>query len=229
MLRNKPVKNKVRKFELKTVVQIAMQLTDLLKDFHSCGYIYNDLKPENICVGDHVRNYRDFHDLNLHELKLIDFGLSSSYLEKNAKGEKIHIKKGYKQFQGNIAFSSYNSFLRKQVSRRDDFISMVYFLYYLVTGDVLFADRTKSNKEQIMLMKEMKIKSRPKDFLNTEELQCFIGVSEYIFSIKFSEEPNYNKIKWMYAQILLDRDIVPSREFDWNQKFLNKERKRKEE
>ena len=33
----------------------------------------------------------------------------------------------------------------------------------------------------------------------------------------------------MFLQILLDKDIVPSKEFDWNQKFLKKERKRKEE
>lgn len=64
-------------------------------------------------MGDHVRNYKDFKDLNLHELKLIDFGLSSPYLVKNEDGDMVHIKKGYKQFQGNIAFSSYNSFLRK--------------------------------------------------------------------------------------------------------------------
>ena len=150
-----------------------MQLTDVLKDFHSCGYIYNDLKPENICVGDHVKNYKDVHELNLHQIKLIDFGLSSPYLVENDDGEKEHIKSGYKQFQGNIAFSSYNSFLRKQVSRRDDFISLIYLVYYLFTGKVLFADASHSKeerKEQILKMKEMKIKSRPKDFLKSEDL-----------------------------------------------------------
>lgn len=70
----------------------------MLKDFHSCGYVYNDLKPENICVGDHIKNFKDFRDLSLHQLKLIDFGLASSYLYKNENGDMVHIKKGYKQF-----------------------------------------------------------------------------------------------------------------------------------
>lgn len=106
---------------------------------------------------------------------------------------------------------------------------MIYFIYYLVTGSVLFADNAKGSRDQIMKMKEMKIKSRPKDFLISEDLQSFIGVSEHIFSIKFEAEPDYSKIKFMFLQILLDRDLVPTKEFDWNQKFLNKERKRKEE
>ena len=96
-----------------------------------------------------------------------------------------HIKKGYKQFQGNIAFASYNSFVKKQVSRRDDFISMVYLIYYLVTGKVLFADCAIGSRDQILKMKEMKINTKPKEFLNKEELKCFIPVSEYIFNIKF--------------------------------------------
>ena len=204
-------------------------MTELLRDFHNCGYIYNDLKPENVCVGDHVKDFKDFRELNLHELKLIDFGLSSPYLVKDKNGTMVHIKKGYKQFQGNIAFASYNSFVKKQVSRRDDFISLVYFLYYLVTGNVLFADCASGSRDQIIRMKEMKINTKPKDFLTSEDLECFIPVSEYIFSIKFDAEPDYDKIKFMYMQILLDRDMVPSKEFDWSKKFIEKEKKKKEE
>lgn len=106
---------------------------------------------------------------------------------------------------------------------------MIYFLCYLVTGVVLFTDRAQGGRDQIIKMKEMKIKSKPKDFLTSDDLKCFIGVSEYIFSIKFDAEPNYSKIKFMFTQILLDRDMVPTRQFDWNQRFLSKENKRKEE
>ena len=108
---------------------------------------------------------------------------------------------------------------------------MIYFLCYLATGNVLFTDRANGggNRDQIIKMKEMKIKSKPKDFLKSDDLKCFITVSEYIFSIQFDAEPNYSKIKFMFMQILLDRDMVPTKEFDWNQRFLNKENQRKEE
>ena len=42
-----------------------------------------------------------------------------------------------------------------------------------------------------MIMKDLKIKSRPKDFLKSEELKPFVAVSEYIFNIKFDAEPDY--------------------------------------
>ena len=42
---------------------------------HSIGYVYNDLKLDNICVG----TYQNENDLG--DIKLIDFGLVSPYLE----------------------------------------------------------------------------------------------------------------------------------------------------
>ena len=33
-------------------MQIGIQLTTLIEKFHSLGLVYNDLKPDNICVGD---------------------------------------------------------------------------------------------------------------------------------------------------------------------------------
>ena len=41
-------------FSFKTVNLIGIKLTDLLMNIHSIGYIYNDLKTDNILVG----NYR---------------------------------------------------------------------------------------------------------------------------------------------------------------------------
>lgn len=85
------------------------------------------------------------------------------------------------------------------MSRRDDFISLIYLIYYLATGKLLFADYAKGSRDQIMNMKEMKIKSLPKDFLKSGEVTSFIGVADYIFSIPFEAEPNYSKIKFMFT------------------------------
>ena len=84
----------------------------ILEQFHSIGYVYNDLKPDNICVG----NYYKDEDQNkmLKEIKLIDFGLASPYLKSviNKDGEEmeVHIQKEKKKFSGNFAFSSKNAF-----------------------------------------------------------------------------------------------------------------------
>jgi len=60
------------------------------------GYVYNDLKPDNICVG----KYHDNTSLN--ELKLIDFGLATPYLQalpgSTTDLGNEHIEKAEKQF-----------------------------------------------------------------------------------------------------------------------------------
>ena len=37
-----------------------------------------------------------------------------------------------------------------------------------------------------------------------------------IFSLKFDETPNYDKLKFHLLKILLDRDQVPNNSYDWN-------------
>ena len=67
-------------FSCQTIWQIGIQITSLLEDLHKIGYIYNDLKPHNVCVG----NYSDDQENHeLHKLKLIDFGLVTKYLDEN--------------------------------------------------------------------------------------------------------------------------------------------------
>ena len=69
---------------------MGIKLITLLEQIHSIGYVYNDLKPDNICIG----NYED--ENTLHQLKLIDFGLATSYLVPNSQNE--HIKQNFKPF-----------------------------------------------------------------------------------------------------------------------------------
>ena len=95
--------------------------------------MYNDLKPDNICVGE----YKTIN--KLHKLKLIDFGLSTPYLYNDPiTNELKHIKMEHKEFQGNLAFSSKNAFNEITLSRRDDLISLVYMLLYLSSGRMAF-------------------------------------------------------------------------------------------
>ena len=95
----------------------------LLEQLHSVGYIYGDLKPENIMVGEHGQN----EGL---ELKLIDFGICRSYLRKNG----THISEGYQKGEGNLAFASPTSLQDQRLSRRDDLYSLYLVLLYLRTN-----------------------------------------------------------------------------------------------
>ena len=62
------------KFSFTTVNLIGIQMVTLIEQIHSIGYIYNDLKPDNICVGSHN------NIISYSKLKLIDFGIASCYI-----------------------------------------------------------------------------------------------------------------------------------------------------
>jgi serine/threonine protein kinase len=38
-------------FSFKTINQIGIQMIEMIQKVHELGYVYNDIKPENICVG----------------------------------------------------------------------------------------------------------------------------------------------------------------------------------
>jgi serine/threonine protein kinase len=98
-----------------------------LQELHNIGLLHNDLKLENILVGDQ-------HGSNLSSIKLIDFGLCSTFIDEKGR----HIKPHKSSFRGNVAFCSYNALNDKALSRRDDLISLAYLLLYLHRGTLNF-------------------------------------------------------------------------------------------
>ena len=44
-----------------------------------------------------------------------------------------------------------------------------------------------------------------------------LGFAEEVYSITFSEKPNYNKLKFLLKKELLDLEKVPDKKYDWNQ------------
>ena len=106
----------------------------LLEAVHKTGYVYNDIKPHNICFGKYSENEEE---QDLHDIKLIDFGNVSKYLD----GNNEHLKQEKCYSKGNIAFGSTTSLRDLRTSRRDDVLALVYFLYYLLTARIYGTDK----------------------------------------------------------------------------------------
>jgi serine/threonine protein kinase len=131
------------KFSFKTAAQIGLQMVNSLEKVHECGLVYNDIKPDNILVGDieiipiiddETQPNVDIEATDCSSIRLIDFGFSTAF--KDTDGE--HIKDNVPdKFQGSILFASKNAFNFTSTSRRDDFISLCYLLIYLVNENQL--------------------------------------------------------------------------------------------
>ena len=88
-------------FTKKTIYQIGIRLVDMLKKIHETGFTYNDLKLENILIG----NYKNSSS-SLHQIRLCDFGFASRYMNKQT-GEHYD-QEETEVFKGNMIFSSTN-------------------------------------------------------------------------------------------------------------------------
>ena len=73
---------------------------DIIEKIHLAGYTYNDLKLDNILVGDHTLNEK-----YLHEIRLIDFGFSARFESKSG----VHIQETEVDvFRSNMIFATIN-------------------------------------------------------------------------------------------------------------------------
>lgn len=107
---------------------------------HDTGYIYNDLKLDNILIGDDHQLPNAKH--SLYKVRLIDFGLAKSYIHESG----VHMPmKTETSFQGNLIFASKNTFNMKSNGRRDDLISLCYLMLYLVDGDLVFLENNDAD------------------------------------------------------------------------------------
>ena len=74
-------------------MSIALQVIDMLEKLHFEGYLHNDLKPDNIVIG--KRSGNNSNDGPFRKLYLIDFGLTTRYLDNTGE----HIK-----YEDKVAF-----------------------------------------------------------------------------------------------------------------------------
>ena len=102
------------------VCLIGIQIIERLKWIHSKDLVYRDIKPDNFLIG--------INDPNV--IYIIDFGLCKKY--RSSKTGKHIFPKLTGQLNGTIKYASPNAIRGKEISRRDDLISLGYMLIYLL-------------------------------------------------------------------------------------------------
>jgi serine/threonine protein kinase len=76
-------KNK-QHFSIKTVMTIGICITDLLTKLHDNGFIHNDLKPDNVMIGEFRYDLKE-----MNTIYLIDFGISNKYKDENGNHKRL--------------------------------------------------------------------------------------------------------------------------------------------
>ena len=172
---------------------------NILERIHRAGFIYNDLKLDNLLLDADVdiqsllMTDKDFFETV--NVNIIDYGFVTRYVD---DGFKKHVsKKEVDVFRGNILFSSLHQLKFKTTSRRDDIISLFYLLVYLLHDGRMpgFKYHPKQDVEELFqaaLQARENQKSKDVCFGASKDL---IDFKREVFSYRFKDEPDYNGLR----------------------------------
>lgn len=176
-----------RKFDVKTVCMIGIQLINRIHSLHKVGYLHRDIKPDNFLIGS-----GDILTKSGSVIHMIDMGLAKPYTDVN--GNHIPIATG-KHLTGTPRYASINTHEGIEPSRRDDLESMCYVLVYFLKGKLPWQGLKNSMKaEHYRLIYESK-REHSADALSEGLPDEFRSLLSYIRTVEFSQEPDYKYMK----------------------------------
>lgn len=202
------------KLTIKTIYRIGIDLIKCLKCIHEEGFIYTDLKADNMAL---LFERKKFYN-DIISITLLDFGFAKKYTDINGihkspnKSPKTH---------GNIYLASINSLTGNAISRRDDIISLSYFLFdlYLIVLPWSNTDKNKKNINQTLNLK----KSFFPENLCGNSIKEIIAIYNDAIKLEFYESPKYD----IYINLLNNKIMGKNRSanepfrFDWEKKIEN--------
>ena len=180
-----------KKFTIKTVCMVGIQMLDRLEFIHFKNMIHRDIKPDNFVIGSENKS---------HIIYILDFGLSKKF--RSTKTHE-HIKFSVnKKLTGTARYASINSLKGCEQSRRDDLEAVGYVLMYFLRGSLpwqgLHVNRGEDRYKKIL---------QKKKGTSAEEL-CkgfpseFVEYINYTRNLEFEADPDYNYLRGLLRTVL---------------------------
>lgn len=197
-----------KKFSLKDICMIGLQLLERLEYIHSKNYIHRDIKPHNLLV--------DFRNEGL--IYIVDFGLAKKYRSDRGNHVKFSITK---IISGTLRFCSANSMRGVEQSRRDDLESLCYLIVYFFKGSLPWQGLNISAKNK-RFETIYKMKKKTKIETLCEGLpQEILDIVKYVKNLGFSETPRYDYMKNLFVTILEKNGYKYDNIFSWIKEGIN--------
>lgn len=194
-----------RKFSLKTVLLVADQMLARIQYIHSKNFIHRDIKPANFLIG--------FGKKNVNRVFLIDFGLAKMYRDPKTQLHIPYVE--HKSLIGTARYSSVNTHLGIQQSRRDDLESLGLVLMYFSRGKLPWQGLQASNKTE-KYIKIAKTKMRtPVEILCKNYPSEFATYINYCRSLRFDEKPDYSYLRYLFRDLFIRKGYADDQRFDW--------------
>ncbi|KAL5526270.1 YCK2_2 [Sanghuangporus sanghuang] len=195
-----------RKFSLKTVCMLALQMVTRVESVHNKSLIYRDIKPDNFLIGPPGTKYAN-------TIYLIDFGMAKHYQDPKTKQHIPYRER--KSLSGTARYMSINTHLGREQSRRDDLESLGHvFMYFLRGGLPWQGLKAATNKQKYEKIGEKK-QSTPIDELCEGFPEEFSIYMNYVRKLGFEEAPDYGFLRDLFLKVLKNLGESDDRVFDW--------------
>ena len=193
-----------KKFTIKTVCMVGIQMLDRLEFIHSKNIIHRDIKPDNFVLG---------LDNKSHIIYILDFGLSKKF---RSSRTHQHIKFSVnKKLTGTARYASINALKGCEQSRRDDLEAIGYVLMYFLRGSLpwqgLHVNKGEDRYKKILIKKkgtsaEELCKTFPSEFAE------YIN---YTRNLEFEADPDYKFLRGLLTTVLEKQKCEFDFYYDW--------------
>lgn len=195
-----------RKFSVKTVVQVAVQMITLIERVHQHDLIYRDIKPDNFLIG-----RQGLPDEN--SVHLVDFGMAKQYRDPRTKQHIPYREK--KSLSGTARYMSVNTHLGREQSRRDDLEALGHVFFYFLRGQLPWQGlKAPTNKQKYEKIGEKK-RTTPISELCAGLPPQFGRYLESVRNLQFDAEPDYEHYRQLLLSILPDIGETADGHYDW--------------
>ena len=85
------------------------------------------------------------------------------------------------------------------------------------------SDKAKFKEDEFVRLRRAKNSLKPAQLTDSEEGIQLIPFMEEVFSYRFAQTPNYEKLRFMLMKVLLDNNEMVDNKLDWNQGYAVEE------
>ena len=203
--------NFFRKFNIKDITMISIQILERIKFIHSKNIIHCNINPDNFMID--FINFRN-------TIYMTNFNSAM----KNNNNSIINNKNNNKDDNNNI-FSSMNSMIGLNISKKDDLESFIYMIIFFFNGflpwEYIEYDNNLSIEEKHRKIYQLKKNYNLNNLCENipEEFKLFFN---YIKEINQEQEIDYNYCFNLFYSIFKKNNIINDGIFSWYQEKINK-------